>query len=57
MTYLAHAPASMVRLAYSEDIQPALDERVARVPETESEPLLALSRRVYRGFERHVSMG
>lgn len=57
MAYLAHAPASMVRLTYSEDIQPALDERVAMSLETRSDSSLALSRRVYKGFERHVSMG
>ena len=57
MAYLAHAPASMVRLAYSEDIQPALDERVAMSPGARSDSSLALSRRVYKGFERHVSMG
>jgi probable DNA metabolism protein len=57
MAYLAHAPASMVRLAYSEDIQLALDERVAMPLETRSDSSLALSRRVYKGFERHVSMG
>ena len=57
MVYLAHAPASMVRLAYSEDIQPALDERVVIPLETRFDSSPALSRRVYKGFERHVSMG
>lgn len=55
--YLAHADEDSVRLVLREACQPRLDETVVEAPLDSADDLVALARRVYRGFERHVSEG
>lgn len=57
VAYLAHSPADRVRLAPRDACQPRLSEAIVEAPSAALDATLSLARRVYRGFERHVSAG
>ena len=57
LSYLAHIPASDVRLCDRKDRQPRLGEIVIDMPEDSTDGIVGLAERVMAGLERSVSAG
>lgn len=57
MTYLAHAEGDAVRLEPADAVQPLIGESVLDAPGSQEPGVVELARRVFRGYERHVSEG
>lgn len=57
MTYLAHAREDGVRLEGEATVQPLIGETVVVAPRSQESGVVELARRVYHGYERHISQG